>query len=101
VTGRFICLALTSLLTGGPCLADDRQAQLDSVCEAAREIKLAPMRVKLINECIEQDQKERDYCESYYADWEGNRGAGLSKLFYDLPECESAFAYQRDNSTNR
>ena len=96
---RFINLMLCSLLIAAPSFADQQQTQLDAACEAAREKKLAPMRTKLIDECVEKDQKERDYCTSYYADWDGNRGKGLSKLFYDLPECEAAFVYERDKAT--
>jgi hypothetical protein len=74
---------------------DAKQTELDNACEAQRQIKIAPLREKSINECVEAEGKERDYCERYYQDY-GNRSGDRPALFYDLPECVAAFEYQKN-----
>ena len=71
------------------------QAKLDAACEAAREIKLAPLRAGFIEECVEKEQRpDRASCERFYADY-GNQSGNRAPLFFDLPECVKAFEYQR------
>lgn len=78
--------------------ADEKQAELNAACETAREVKLAPMRDELVNDCVEKERGDREFCTDFFAGWDGNRREGLSRLFYDLPECEIAYEYQRDRS---
>jgi hypothetical protein len=43
---------------------------------------------------VRDEGKNRAYCEKFYADYgagTGNRGP----MFYDLPECATAFDYQK------
>ena len=71
------------------------QAKLDAACEAARENKLAPLRAGFIEECIEKKQRpDRAACERFYADF-GNQAGSRAPLFYELPECVTAFEYRR------
>lgn len=76
----------------------DRQAtqeRLDTECEAARELKLAPERAKFIEECVEKKQRrDRAACERFYSDY-GARSGNRAPLYYDLPECVKAFEFQR------
>ncbi len=95
-----ICLLATGLLLSpAPLLADStdreqKQAQLDAACEAAREKRLAPLRKQFVEQCIrDKEQPDRAACEAYYSDY-GARSGSRAPLFYDLPECVKAFEYQ-------
>jgi hypothetical protein len=78
----------------------DRQAELeklDAECEAARELKLAPERASLIEECVEKQQRaDRAACERFYSDY-GARSGNRAPLYLDLPECVRAFEFQRSH----
>ena len=76
-----------------------RQAELDALCEEARERKLAPLRAQFVEECVrEEHYSTRRECEVFYADY-GARSGNRAPLFYDLPECVEAFDFQ--NSQRR
>ena len=73
-----------------------RQAVLDAACELAREERLAPLRVRYIEECVERKQRpDRESCERFYADY-GNRTGNRAPLFYDLPECVAAHEFSKE-----
>jgi hypothetical protein len=74
---------------------DPRQVELDTACEAQRQIRLAPQRDTAIKDCVEIEGKEQDYCERFYRDY-GERSGDRPALFYDLPECVEAFEYQKN-----
>lgn len=71
------------------------QAQLDAACEAAREVKLAAVRLQLTEECTEKKwpRQDRESCERFYADY-GITTPDQVGLFYDLPECVKAHDYR-------
>jgi hypothetical protein len=73
---------------------EQKQAELDAACEAAREKRLAPIRKRLIEECVEKrEQPDRRSCEVFYSDY-GAQSGNRAPLFYDLPECVKAFEFQ-------
>jgi len=93
-----LSLILMSLLTS-PALAkesrEDKQAGLDAACEAARQEKIAPMRQQVIEDCVaNKELSSRKECERFYADY-GERTGRKAALFYDLPECVTAFEFQQ------
>jgi len=72
-----------------------KQAKLDQACEVARSKELAPLRKKVTEECVaNKELPSRKECERFYADY-GERMGGRAPLFYDLPECVTAFEYQQ------
>jgi hypothetical protein len=72
---------------------ETKQAELDAACETARLKKLIPMREGFVEECVANKEKpDRAHCELFYADY-GNRMGGRAPLFYDLPECVTAFEF--------
>jgi len=86
-------------ICNGLAIADDRQnqqAELDAACEAARQTALAPRKAEIYQECIDKFKKSVEVCEEEASGYNGNR-AGRTPLFYDLPECEAAFEYQKNN----
>jgi hypothetical protein len=70
-----------------------KQAELDSQCEVARQIALAPIRRDIFEECLVK-KNDKLVCEAEADGYNGAR-AGRGSLFYDLPECEIAFNYKK------
>jgi len=71
-----------------------KQTELDAICEQARQHKLAPLREKFVEECVEKEQRaDRASCERFYAHY-GERTGAQPPLFYDLPECVKAHEYR-------
>ena len=89
------CILMLSLSDGAAGEIDrvTKQKELDKACEVAREKKLTPLRERYIAECVEKWEKDRAYCERFYSDY-GARLGNRAPLFYDLPECVSAFEYR-------
>ena len=89
------------LLAASTALADEardaKQARLDAACEAARQERLAPIRKKYTDQCVaNKELPSRPECERFYADY-GERTGRKAPLFYDLPECVTAFNFQQGN----
>jgi hypothetical protein len=73
-----------------------KQAELDTICEAARQEKLKVIRAEYVEECVEKKQRQdRASCERFYADYGESAAANQVPLFYDLPECVKADQYRR------
>jgi len=94
-----LILLVLILIVTAPVLAKEsreaKQARLDGVCEVARQEKLAPMRKQVVAECVaNKELPNRAECERFYADY-GERMGGRAPLFYDLPECVTAFEFQQ------
>jgi hypothetical protein len=70
-----------------------KQAELDSKCEEARQVALAPIKQDRFQECLER-KKDELVCKNEAEKYNGGR-AGRGPLFYDLPECETAFNYKK------
>jgi len=86
-------------LSINPALAkesrEDKQASLDAACEVERQKKIAPMKKQVIEECVANEElSSRQECERFYADY-GERTGRKAALFYDLPECDTAFKFQQ------
>lgn len=74
---------------------EQKQASLDAACDAVRQKNLAPIRKGFVEECvINKEQPGRQECETFYADY-GERMGGRAPLFFDLPECVTAFEFQQ------
>ena len=94
-----IFLVFVTTICNGLATADDRQnkqAELDAACEAVRQTALAPKKTEIYQECIDKFKKSVEVCEQEADGYNGNR-AGRTPLFYDLPECEAAFEYQKND----
>ena len=95
-----LSIVLISLMLN-PALAresrDEKQARLDAACAAAREEKIAPLRQQVIEDCVaNKELSNRIECERFYAPY-GERTGGKAALFYDLPECVTAFEFNQGN----
>ena len=101
---KYVLSIILMLVLIGPALAkesrEDKQARLDGACEVARQTKLAPMRKGFVEECVaNKELPNRKECERFYADY-GNRMGGRAPLFYDLPECVTAFDFQQSQRSS-
>lgn len=74
----------------------ERQAELDQLCEAARDEKLEPVRAEIYAECLEDRRGDEAYCRRYAEGYNGERIGG-SPRFYELPECDAAFQFRNRN----
>ena len=70
-------------------------ADLDRRCEDAREERIAPLREAEIEQCIETETGDRQWCEAFWADYGDARrtesGHLIPRMFHDLPECNEAW----------
>jgi hypothetical protein len=88
------------MLLAGPAFGQTepemkRLDELDRVCEAAREQRLAPLRAERIERCVTAEKRSREQCAAEYTNWGNTQptagGRARTGLFYDLPECVAAF----------
>ena len=100
-TMSIVVLTLTLVSASGLAseTAEDRkikQAELDAICEQARQEKLTLARAEYVEECVEKKQRrDRAACERFYADYGETSAGNRVPLFYDLPECVTADEYRR------
>lgn len=71
-----------------------QQQTLDLACQQARQLKIAPLRQAVIDDCVERRRRDLNYCQRYHRDF-GEKSGQQAALFYDLPECEAAFEFQK------
>ncbi len=73
---------------------EQTQRKLDAACEQARETRIAPLRQKKIEACVQSGEREsREACETEYSHF-GQRAGKRPAMFYDIPECVKAFEFQ-------
>jgi hypothetical protein len=94
---QILLFLLLVTILAGPAQAkesrEQKQARLDAVCEVERQKKIAPMRSKVTADCVSNKElPSQQECETFYADY-GERMGRRAPLFYDLPECVTAFDY--------
>ena len=76
---------------------EDKLARLDAACETVRQQKIAPLRKQVTEECVANNElPNREECERFYAAY-GERTGRKAALFYDLPECVTAFNFNQGN----
>ena len=83
-------------LSGEFCPKDTSErslAELEALCEQAREYYLRPERESAIKNCIEKQGKDPDYCERYYStygDATVHQRLVVPRKYDNLPECVAA-----------
>lgn len=95
----FVCSASSAFaFQKDEMLVRERQAELDQQCEAAREVKIHPLREQIFNECLRSPRStdtEED-CRRKASNFNANRYGG-SPRFYDLPQCVEAFNFKKNH----
>lgn len=88
-----LLIALLPLAASGQSESEQQRiAELERKCEAARAAKLAPMREEKIAQCVKQGKRSREDCAGEFGNWgdtRGTAGGARGGLFYDLPECKA------------
>jgi len=96
----FVVLVPLFLASGAVLGGDASLEELRQRCEAAREVKLAPLREQAIEDCVSRPRstRTRAQCEEFYRDFGqggGTVGGGFrAPMFIDVPECQAYFAEQ-------
>ena len=90
-TGVFLVAIFTQAV-----FAED-QSSLDAACETARAEKIEPLKQQYIAECTAKKDKTAEQCKHFYRDY-GERSGNRPALFYDLPQCVTAFDSRNKNS---
>ena len=78
-TISIVLSVLLSVALSADVMADDERdqklAELNAICEAAREKKLEPERKQLVEDCVKNKElRDRESCERFYSDF----GAGTA-----------------------
>ena len=83
-------------------IQEARQAELDFKCEAAREEKLMPERMVIMDECLtaKYSTNTEEDCQRIAATYNGNH-INDNPRYYDLPECVAAFEHKRESRGRR
>ena len=83
--------------------------ELQTQCEDAREVLIAPLRQEAIDTCIadrtsgrsgtRSSRDAREHCERFYVDF-GQGGTTQSggfrnRMFHDIPECQALYEAER------
>lgn len=77
----------------------DTQRRLDEACEAARNVELEPLRRDIYKRCMER-RNDESFCQADAEHYNGQR-LRAAPMFYDLPECVSAFEYRKSHRVRR
>jgi hypothetical protein len=99
-------VAVALLAASSVAVADEADVKaLEQACEAAREVKLKPLREAEIARCKAEGRNDAAYCERYWSDY-GNairlpNGTMQPRMFDDLPECVAAEEARRKLSSTR
>jgi hypothetical protein len=69
---------------------------LMSECQSQRQQHIAPQKEKAIDDCINKQRRDKEYCERFNRNF-GQRAAGGTRrgLFWGLPVCEKAVEAER------
>jgi len=87
--------AIIALALSGVVMADEAAVRaLEQKCEAAREVKLKPLREAEIARCKAEKRNDASECERYWSDYGDAirlpNGAMQPRMFHNLPECLAA-----------
>lgn len=78
---------------------------LENKCEEKRELLLAPLRRKAIEECVVKNRNSKEYCTRYFRNYGNTRptfnGTYKPRLFHDIPECIKAYNSLRDRQLHK
>jgi hypothetical protein len=100
--GQILVAIVTMALSGFSAASEvtrDEALGLMEECQKQREENIAPLREQAIEECVTNRRRDREYCERFNRTF-GNarpRGNGtmIPGMFWELPDCQNAFAAQR------
>ncbi len=83
-------------------LSDDEVAAMERACDEARQSRLDPQRLVLIEKCMHEQGKSQAACEKQAANYGEIKTGGIRTLgkYYDLPVCEEAYRARKHYKMN-
>jgi hypothetical protein len=91
-------LALSGF-TAAEEISQDAALELMEDCQTQREENIAPLREQAIEDCVTNRRRDREYCERFNRTFGNARprpgGGMIPGMFWDLPDCQDAFAAQQ------
>lgn len=83
------------MLLGAHGFAEDitrQQAEaLMLECQSQRQQNIQPHKEKAIDDCINKQRRDKDYCERYFRNFGERRAGGTQPgMYWELPICEKA-----------
>ena len=93
-----ITMALSVFVAAREITREEAQALMEE-CQRKREENIAPLREQAIEDCVTNQRRNREHCESFnrtfgHARPRGN-GTMIPGMFWGLPVCENAVAAER------
>ena len=101
---RIFCCVATLALSGQGAAADISRQEAEALmaeCQSQRQQHIAPHKEKAIDDCINKQRRDKEYCERFYRSY-GERTAGGTQpgMYWGLPVCEKAVEAERYFSMN-
>ena len=91
IAGGLALLLGSASAAGAPTIAQVHA--LDRQCEAARAVKLKPIRARKVRQCVARG-RSRAHCATFFSTYGNNssrvHGGVVRGAFYDLPQCVAA-----------
>ena len=89
----FFTLSMCAQYAVSENISRDSVDDLLQECQRQRQENIAPMKAQAIDDCVNMDRKDPEYCERYYRNYgERTHGGTRPGMFWNLPECEKAVA---------
>ena len=101
---RVLCCVLTSALSRHGAAAEITRQEAEALmseCQSQRQQHIAPHKEKAIDDCINKQRRDSEYCDRFYRNY-GERTAGGTRpgMYWGLPVCEKAVEAERYFSMN-
>ncbi len=93
-----VTIALSGFAAAREITRDEALA-LTGECQRQREENIAPLREQAIEDCVTNRRRDQEYCERFNRTFGNARpragGGMIPGMFWELPDCQNAFAAQR------
>lgn len=67
--------------------------ELMEECRSQRQLNIEPLRKQAIDDCINRQLRDQEYCERFHRNFgERSPTGNVPAMFWDLPVCEQAVA---------
>jgi len=92
-------LVLAILCADHICAETIGRDQVDGLlaeCQKQRQEKIAPLKAQAIDDCINKEHREAEYCKRFYRNYGERTTYGTRQgLFWTLPECRKALEAEK------
>ena len=88
-------IALVLISSHGLCedITRQRASELMGECQSQRQQRIEPLRRDAIDDCINKQRKDPEYCERFNRNFGERTATGNRQgMFWDIPVCQQALA---------